>query len=310
MNRFSIVSLTLLAASSVMLAQDPPQPPPQNPPPNGGWRRIGESGPNQNAPGGPQNYPPPAPQANYNIPPQLTIKPGTYVVVRVNQPLSSDHNQAGDAFSASLVRPIVVDGIVVAQRGQTIGGRVAEVKKAGRVEGTSKLGLQLTDLNLVDGQVMPIQSQLISRDGGTSYGRDATGIAATTLGGAAIGAGVNGGVGAGVGAAAGLVVGTIGVLFTRGRATEIYPETVLTFRVEAPIAISTERSQQAFRYVEPNEYDRPEPRLQSRGPGYPPPARPYYSPYYSPYGPGVGFYYGPSFFYGYGPRFYFHGRRW
>ena len=77
----------------------------------------------------PRNYGP--------VPAQLTIKPGTYITVRLNQALSSDHNHAGDAFAASLVRPIVVDGVVVAGRGQTLGGRVAEAQKAGRVSGTS-----------------------------------------------------------------------------------------------------------------------------------------------------------------------------
>jgi hypothetical protein len=305
MNTFSITILSLVAASSLALAQDPPSSP-QSPAPNGGWRRLGNGTPS--ATGDPAPSPAPE-QQSYNIPPQLTIKPGTYVTVRVNQPLSSDRNQVGDAFSATLVRPIVVDGIVVAQRGETVGGRVAEVQKAGRVSGVSKLGIQMTDLTLVDGQVMPMQSQLVSRNGPTSYGRDATGIAATTLGGAAIGAGVNGGVGAGVGAAAGLVVGVVGVMFTRGHPTVIYPETVLTFRVEAPITVSTERSQQAFRYVDPREYDRPEPRLQARAPGYGAPPPPYYAPYYGYpyYGPGFG-YYGPSFYYGFGPRFYFRGR--
>ena len=41
-----------------------------------------------------------------------TIRPGTYVTVRINQPLSSDRNQPGDAFAASLARPLVVDGIM------------------------------------------------------------------------------------------------------------------------------------------------------------------------------------------------------
>ena len=49
----------------------------------------------------------------------MTLRPGTFVTVRVNQELSSDHNQQGDLFTASLAQPIVVDGIVVAQRGQT-----------------------------------------------------------------------------------------------------------------------------------------------------------------------------------------------
>jgi hypothetical protein len=203
-----------------------------------------------------------------------------------------------------------------------------EAQKAGRVEGVARLGVQLTDLTLVDGQQMPIQSQLISRAGPTSIGRDAVGIGGTTAVGAAAGAAAGGGVGAGIGAGAGAVVGVIGVLLTRGHPTVIYPESVLTFRIEAPVAISTERAPQAFRYVEPNEYDRPydtqapPPQLACSGYGCAPPPPPsYYGygygygygyPYY--WGSGLGIYWGPSFYYGrgfYGRGFYgggFYGR--
>jgi hypothetical protein len=255
-------------------------------------------------------------------PAQLTIRPGTYITVRVNQPLSSDHNQPGDAFTATLVRPLVVDGFVVAQTGQTIGGRVAEAQKAGRVEGVSKLVVQLTDLTLVDGQNIPIQSQLISRSGPTSVGRDAAAVGGTTALGAAVGAAADWGRGAAIGAGAGAAVGVLGVLLTRGHPTIIYPEQVLTFRVEAPVVVATDRAPQAFRAVEPEDYQqglqasRP---MRQRPPapyGYPGPApyAPYgpypyaYGPAYYPYpywGPSVAFFYGPRF---YGPGFYFHGR--
>jgi hypothetical protein len=229
----------------------------------------------------------------------LTVKAGTYVTIRLNQFLSSDRNQEGDAFSATLARPIVVDGVVVAQKGQNIMGRVAEAKKAGRVSGTSRLGLQLTELPIVDGQQVPVQTQLVTRNGSTSVGRDVAAAGTTTAVGAAIGAGVNGGVGAGVGAAAGLVAGVAGVMLTRGNPTVLYPEQLLTFRIEQPVTVSTERGLQAFRYVEPADYEAPaaEPRLVRR----PVAAYPYYGygPGYYPYYP---YYWGPSFgFYG---RFY------
>ena len=60
----------------------------------------------------------PAAIPHYGLPNAVVIKPGTYVTVRVDQPLSSDHNQQNDFFSATLAQPIVVDGIVVAQSGQ------------------------------------------------------------------------------------------------------------------------------------------------------------------------------------------------
>jgi hypothetical protein len=241
------------------------------------------------------------------IPSSLTIKPGTYVTVRVNQVLSSDHNHVGDAFAATLVKPIVVDGVVIAERGQTIGGRVAEAKKAGMVEGVSKLGVQLTDLTLVDGQNFPIQSQLISRDGPTSVGRDVGAVAGTTAVGAAAGAAADWGRGAAIGAGAGAFVGIVGVLLTRGRPTIIYPEQVLTFKLEAPVTVSTDHAPQAFRYVEPGDYQQAD--MQRRGPptmrvagpspyGYPYAYGPAYYPGYSPYywGPGIGFYYGRGYY--------------
>ncbi len=324
---------SVLVVASCAFAQQPAQ--------NGGWRRVGGD---QAAPAADQNqapaldqgsappvdanmppseqnpqYPPQYPPPGGTIPPQLTIKPGTYVTVRINQPLSSDRNQVGDAFSATLVRPVIVDGVVVAQSGQTLGGRVSEAQKAGRVEGTSKLGITLTDLPVVDGQQVPITTQLISRNGPTSVGRDAGAIAGTTAVGAAIGAGVGWGTGAAIGAGAGAVVGTIGVLLTRGHPTYLGPESLLTFRIEQPVAINTDRAPQAFRFVDQNDY-RAQTGFQSRpGPGYgaPPPAAGYYgagyaAPYpypyypYSPYywGPGFGVYFGPGF---YGRGFGFRG---
>ena len=154
------VALTVLAAGA--MAQDPPQAPQPPEPPtvsqdqNGGWRRIGDSNP---APGQRQTAPP------ANVLAQLTIKPGTYITVRLNQVLHSDKNQVGDAFSATLIKPVVVDGVIVAERGQTVGGRVSESVTAGKVSGVSKLGLQLIDLPVVDGQQLPIQTSLFSRLG-------------------------------------------------------------------------------------------------------------------------------------------------
>jgi hypothetical protein len=242
------------------------------------------------------------------IPSKLTIKAGTYVTVRVNEILSSDRSMAGDAFTATLTKPIVVDGVVVASRGQNVTGRVTEAKKAGRVAGTSRLGIQLIELPVVDGQQLPIQSELLTRNGTTSTGRDAGAIAATTGVGAAVGAAVHGGVGAGVGAGAGLIVGVAGVLLTRGNPTIIYPETMLTFRVNQDVTVSTDRSVQAFRFVEPADYEAPAPALARR----PLPPRPAYGYGYAPYGyayPYYGYpYYGPGLGFYFGPGFY--GRRW
>lgn len=245
----------------------------------------------------PARMAPPAPSS-------LTLPAGTWLTVRTTNPISTDHNQVGDAFSAVLTEPIVVNGFVVARRGQTIQGRVSSVEKAGRVSGTSKLGLELTQVSLVDGQQITLHSQMVTRDGGTSYGRDATAIGATTLAGAAIGAGVNGGVGAGVGAAGGLVASTVGVLLTRGKPSVVYPETVLTFKVMDPITISTANSGPSFQPVGQQDYDNNTRHLVSSPaprPGY---GQGYPNYYASPYPYYYGYGYGPSFYYFGGGRYY------
>ena len=251
--------------------------------------------------------------------PPLTIRPGTILTVRLNQRLSSDHSQVGDIFSATLTQPVIVQGIVVAKRGQTVAGHVVEAKKAGKVSGVSHLGIALTTLTLVDGQNVPIQSQLLVRKGPTSVGRDAAAVAATTGLGAAIGAAAGWGKGAAIGAAAGAAAGTIGVLLTRGYPTVVEPETLLTFQVTAPVTIETDRAPQAFRFVDSVDYPQ-EPAQPEPAPVYPapaPPTYPYpyyvyyappYYPYYYPYY-GYPYFYGPSvsFFFGYPAYYGYHG---
>src|ERR1022692_1326809 len=180
MTRLRLIAVNLFTGTALLMAQNPQ---------TGGWRRFNDPPP---APA-PQAQPatpdgldqdpaqpvarsdsydrPPAAVPHYGLPAALTVKPGTFVTVRVEQELSSDRNQQGDVFSASLAQPIVVDGVVVAQRGQPVMGRVAEAAKAGRVSGTSRLGLQLIGLTLADGTQANMQSQLVTRNGQTSVGR-------------------------------------------------------------------------------------------------------------------------------------------
>jgi len=245
------------------------------------------------------------------ISPPLTMKPGTILTVRLNEPLSSDHNQVGDRFSATLTQPVIVLGIVVARCGQTVAGQVMEAKKAGRVSGVSSLGIMLTSRTLVDGQQVPIQSQLLVRQGPTSVEGDVATIAGTTGLGAAIGAAADWGNGAAIGTGIGAAAGAVGVLLTRGYPTIVDPETLLTFQVVAPVTFETNTAPQLFRFLEPADYPSPQtPSHQVRA--YPAPAPtlyqyPYYVyytppfyPYYYPYW-GYPYFYGPSFsfFFGY-----------
>ena len=315
MTRIGSLTLALVATSGMLFAQS-------------GWRSFSgtpsavaaqqvpaaeSQDPTQPMDRSASQAPNPAPNSprippRYGLPPQVTIKPGTFVMVRVDQMLSSNRNQSGDVFSATLMQPVVVDGVVVAQRGQTVMGRVAEAQKS-KAGHDARLGLELTGLTLVDGTQATVRSQLVARRGPTTPGGQQLGtVATTTAVGATVGAVADWGRGAAIGAGAGAAAGIIGVLLTHNHPSVVYPETALTFRIETPVVINTTRAPQAFRYVDPNDYQRPaEARTMPvrqpvpyYGPGYYPYyAYPYWGPYYGGYGLGMGIGFGRGW-----------GRRW
>src|SRR5216683_6333126 len=274
--------LTFLAAPRAF-AQDPAnadqqqqqQAPPadnQNAPPQQDQRRVisrdnipqnTQAGPDQdreqnlNDDAGPQQRnrrPYPRRQAVGDLPGTITIPAGKVIFVRLNQPLSSDHSHAGEGFTATLDQPIVVNGWVVARRGETVVGTVTSAKKAGRVKGVSQLGLTLSDITVIDGQQLPLVTELWNGSAGTSHGTDAATIASTTGVGTIIGAAANGGEGAGIGAGAGAAAGIAAVLLTRGKPTVLGPEARLSFRIKEPVTIATENSRQAFQPVGSDDY--------------------------------------------------------
>lgn len=318
------LALAACLAASPALAQDQQQAPldqpangQQQPPSDTAPPPPADAPPSQNdvVPPPPAQMPPPA---NRPVAPAtLTLPAGTVIPVRVMQQISSDRNQVGDRFSASLDQPLIASGWVVARRGQIVTGRVVVADK-GAHGGTSKLGVQVIELTLVDGQIVPVDTQFTqsSAPRGRDTSRDVSTVATTTVLGTVIGAIAGGGTGAAIGAGLGATTGTAVILSTKGAPTIISSEQLLTFRLQTPLAISTEQGQVAFQPVRQSDYSRDQdvyaqPRLNRRpypGPGYLTPY-PYAYPYpywfdggYYPFVPYVGFY----GYYGgfYGPRFY------
>jgi hypothetical protein len=308
--RWFVSALFIAASAAATFAQQSQTPSPSPASSPGGWRRVEDTPP---APAAATNTTataaarddldpqPSQPQVQTN--PQnnngdVVIPAGTWITIRTDQLISSDFNRVGDAFAATLSQPIVAGGVVVARRGQTITGQVTQAIRAGRVKGSSRLAVELTELSLADGQQIPIRSQLVEFSAGSSRGSDVATVGTVTGAGAAIGAAANGGFGAGMGAIAGAGASMIGVLLSRGRVTEVPPESVMRFRLVEPVTVHTGRAQQAFQTVQQNDYDsRPlQTRVQVRQP------RP------TLWGGGWGLYdpwfWGPSYGWGWGPGFY------
>jgi hypothetical protein len=168
----------------------------------------------------------------------VTLPQGTALKVRTTTAISTNTHQTGDSFVGTLQEPLVEGSRVLAPKGARVEGLVADADKGGRVKGVAELAVRLTRLNLADGQVVDITTGAVSRQAKTTKKSDATKVGIASGVGAAIGAIAGGGKGAAIGAATGAGAGGGLVLATRGEPAVIGSESVLTFKLTAPVTIT------------------------------------------------------------------------
>jgi hypothetical protein len=183
-----------------------------------------------------QKLPDPAPARH------VTLRAGMTLRVRLDQSLSTERDFAGDRFQASLAEPFVVDGLVIAERGARVTGRIVESRKAGRLNGgTSAIRLAVTTLYTSDGQKVAISTDPWSKQGDRSAGSDAAKIGGGAALGAIIGALAGGGTGAVIGAGVGGGAGLGMIAATHGKPASVPSETVIPFRLATEMTITEQR---------------------------------------------------------------------
>jgi hypothetical protein len=185
----------------------------------------------------PSTAKPPEPPAPPRTPRTVTIAGGTLISVRLAEKVSSETHKEGDAFLATLDQPLVVNELVIAERGARAEGRIVASEEAGRVKGVSSIALELLTVTTSDGQRIELKTQSFAKEGPKTVAQDAAKVGAAAGIGAAIGAIIGGGKGAGIGAAAGGAAGTGTVMATRGKAAELPAETRISFRVNEPVEV-------------------------------------------------------------------------
>jgi hypothetical protein len=146
--------------------------------------------------------------------------------------------------------------MVVVRQGTTVEGRVIEAKDATHYTGSSALTLELSRINAGD------QSLSIVTDPYTEQGKGRGKNTAAKVGGGAalgaiIGAIAGGGKGAAIGSVAGGGIGAGANTITRGQQVSIPAETIVRFRLSAPVQVTTAA------HAERN-YNNAEPTLQPR----------------------------------------------
>jgi len=214
-----------------------------------------------------QQTPPPTP-APPPPPPQpvaktVTIPAGTVIPVRITEALSSKDAQPNQVFHGSLAGDLIADGMVAVPHGVSVTGRVVDAKDAAHFSGSSLLSIELTQISTKNRQI-PVVTEAYSKEG---QGRGKN-TAVKTGGGAALGAIIGalagGGKGAAIGAAAGGATGAGVNAVTRGQQVQIQPETLINFKLQSPITVTTTRTVGQVRSFDDNTSSNPE--LEQRPP--------------------------------------------
>lgn len=154
------------------------------------------------------------------------IPRNTILALELLTPLSTEASQRGDRLQARVIEPAEYAGYVV-------DGRVAQVKRPGKVKGVAELQLAFDQIRSTDHRTATLHAELIEivpmggenteidSEGGVrgrdSRKDDAAKVGAASGIGAIIGAIAGGGKGAAIGAIIGGGAGTAGVMTQRGK---------------------------------------------------------------------------------------------
>jgi hypothetical protein len=167
---------------------------------------------------------------------KVTVPAGTRILIRTVDPIDSTKQKTGYRFTATLETDLQAEDTVVAPRGTTVYGRLAQASSAGRMSGSSQLTLELTDI-VINGAATPLLTSTYTLKG-KGEGKKTAG---KVVGGAGLGALIGGIAGGGAGAAIGVLAGAAGgtavAASKKGEQLQIPSESLLEFRLEQPVSL-------------------------------------------------------------------------
>jgi hypothetical protein len=185
---------------------------------------------------GADSWPGAAPQNKKRI----TVPAGTRILIRTVDPIDSAKQKTGYRFTATLETNLQAEDTVIAPRGTTVYGRLAQASSSGRMSGSSQLTLELTDI-VINGTSYPLLTSTYEIKGKGEGGNTAKKVVGGAGLGALIGGLAGGGKGAGIGALAGAGAGTAVAASKKGEQLQIPSESLLEFRLEQPVALPVAR---------------------------------------------------------------------
>ena len=166
----------------------------------------------------------------------LVVPAGTAITISLGSAVGSKVSKAGDNFTGSVAKQVLVGSAVAIPQGVNVSGTVVDAKALGHFAGGALLQIRLDSIN-IKGADLPVQATAKSF---TEKGKGKR-TAVLAGGGAAlggiVGALAGGGKGAAIGAAAGAGAGTGGAALTGNKEVVLPAESDVTFELSAPLEI-------------------------------------------------------------------------
>jgi len=191
---------------------------------------------------------------------QITVPAGTQVLLHLRSPIDTKTAKVGDGVYCQTSFPITQNNVAVIPAGTYVKGKIAQVKRAGKIKGRAEILFNFTTMIFPNGYTIDLPGALENAPGSrnstvadkegtvkadSQKGKDAGTVAKTGATGAVIGAVAAGGKGAGIGGLAGAAVGLGQVLFTRGQDVRIDQNTALEMVLERPLTVDVMNAEPA-----------------------------------------------------------------
>jgi hypothetical protein len=166
----------------------------------------------------------------------IVIPAGTAVTISLGSSIGSRLSQAGQSFSGSIAKSVVVNNAVAIPRGSNVTGTVTDAKPLGKLAGGAVLQVRLDSIH-IHGAEVPVQTTARTF---TEKGKGKR-TAVMTGGGAAlggiVGALAGGGKGAAIGLAAGGGAGVGGAALTGNKEIVLAAESNVTFELSKRLEV-------------------------------------------------------------------------
>ncbi len=202
-----------------------------------------------NARGGEAGEPEAQNSAEYGMPDtkpasSVLLPAGTELRLELQTTLSTEDNQSGDRFDATVLAPVMRDGNTAIPAGATVRGHVTAVQAASE----GRPAVLKVDFDQIEafGDTYPLDATLtqaeLERKSDSSTGEDIAKVGVGTAAGAVIGRVIGGNsTGTLVGAAVGAAAGTAIVLSNKDEVASLEQGSIMTIRLDDSLRIDLAR---------------------------------------------------------------------